>query len=196
LLNRVRSDLGHRNRHLIVSIILLFRPKFSASDFEIDLSTFWRTVVSLLFNVLVAGCVGCHGYIHMISLRWARWREGRLQFSSNHRLLTRARKCPPNRWYTNALSAVCIIVCYSGSDQLLLFLNRLAAFVIGLGLLGLSGISTWGVMATLNSILTWSSNPLTVALACQSLGQPHHPGRYLVSVRDTSTRPLAQYPTV
>jgi hypothetical protein len=192
---------------LITGSVLLFGAKSSASDPKVDLGELLRTFIPLLFNVLVTGCVECLGYIHTISLRWALWREGRLEFSSNLRLFTSSRECPPNRWYTNALSAVCITVCYSGSAQLLLadiynpdfvthyFLNRLAVFIIGLGLLGLSGISTWCLLVTLRSIPTWSSNPLTIALACRSLGLPHHPGRCLVSVwDDTSTRPVAQYP--
>jgi hypothetical protein len=57
-------------------------------------------------------------YIHAVSLRWALYREGRLNSNTNIRLIASSRNTPPNRWWTNLFSICCLILCYSALSQL------------------------------------------------------------------------------
>jgi hypothetical protein len=163
--------------------------------------------VPLVLNLGAAFCTDCLGYIHATSLRWALQREGRLHFNSNNRLMTSARRSAPNRWFTNASWAFCLIITYAAISQLFIIigyqhpvdigvlgltvpyatgLNTIALAALGVGILGQAIISTWCLLTTSESIPTWSSNPLTITLASRHLGLEHRSGRCMFSVHFSS----------
>jgi hypothetical protein len=92
------------------------------------------------------------GFIHSTSLRWALYREARLEFNTNIRLFTSARSSALNRWYTNAIWTACLILCYASTSQVFLwgtvfngyesFVSRLAVGTLAIGLLGQAVIAT------------------------------------------------------
>lgn len=163
-------------------------------------STILQAIIALLLNIVVACCTECLGYLHSISLRWALWREGRLAFNSNLRLLNSARSCAPNRWYTNILLAIFLVISYAAPSQILLVkayeyqdndfgtsyqfegsygytVNGAAIAALGIGMVGQVVIVTWCLIATYKTIPTWSSSPLNTTLACLYDGLFHREGR-------------------
>ncbi|OCK86474.1 hypothetical protein K432DRAFT_284596, partial [Lepidopterella palustris CBS 459.81] len=59
------------------------------------------------------------GNIHTVTLRWALYRENRLEFNSNLRLFS-STKSIWNSWYVNLFILVCVIATYASSPFLLL----------------------------------------------------------------------------
>jgi hypothetical protein len=126
------------------------------------------------------------GYIHTCSLRWSLHREGKLDFNSNLRLLTSAKRNRPNSAIPNAIYLAGIVLSYGSTSLIFLSLNpqlarllgkdydnadvngvhinSIALFTLGGGFLLQAIITNWALAQT--DIPTWSSNPLDVALAC------------------------------
>lgn len=75
-------------------------------------------VVTLLINILLTICMEGMGFVHSVSLRWALYREGRLDFNTNLRLFTNAKMHGPNRWYINFIWILSIIICYVATTLL------------------------------------------------------------------------------
>ncbi|KAI8683386.1 hypothetical protein NCS57_00002700 [Fusarium keratoplasticum] len=145
----------------------------------------------LVFNLLIAGCTEAVSYIHAVSLRWALYREGRLEFNSNLRLFTSAESSRANTRSVNFVSAACLIICYTAASQVLIgsrssiLVNGIALLMLGIGLLSLSIVSTMCLWDNSNTILTWSPSPLNTTLACLNHGIiGHHPGRGMLAVDD------------
>lgn len=179
---------------------------------ETSLSVAAAEALLFVINILVALLTDAMGYIHGTSLRWALYREGRLNFNTNIRLFTSARKNAPNRWPANVICITSLILCYAATSQLLvpgtvrqwheptpweytyddfftaeICLNGIALFALGLGLLGQVAICAWAMLSSNSKIATWSSNPLNNTLALQHHHLQHHhlqrlPGRCMMSV--------------
>ncbi|KAE9977693.1 hypothetical protein EG327_007650 [Venturia inaequalis] len=73
---------------------------------------------SLALNVSLTLLFDSMNYIQTCTLRWALWKEGRLQYNSNPRLFSCARSFAPNGWYANAISCVALVLGY-GSTAIL-----------------------------------------------------------------------------
>ena len=58
--------------------------------------------IPLVFATIVTFCSESLGLVHTTSLRWALWREGRLDFNTNLRLMTQAHTSKPNHWIVNS----------------------------------------------------------------------------------------------
>jgi hypothetical protein len=151
-------------------------------------------VLPLLFNLIITLCADCLGYIHGTSLRWALWRENRLEFNSNLRLFTGSKTSAPNSAIVNAVSAGFLVLTYTGSSQAFLYfeggysagspvyfmtVNSMALAALGIGLFGQACIATWALCSA--EIPTWSSNPLNTTLACLHWGLTRHLQRCMLS---------------
>jgi hypothetical protein len=159
------------------------------------------------------------GYIHTCSLRWALHREAKLEFNSNLRLLTAAKKSPPNGFIANALYLIGIIFSYGATSLIFISLNpelarvlgkaynkadtngvhinAIALLALGVGFFLQAVITTWALVST--NIQTWSSNPLIVARTCLDENDGHRlepeDDRCMMSVHDHEIKPgQAQQP--
>ncbi|KUJ20818.1 uncharacterized protein LY89DRAFT_682489 [Mollisia scopiformis] len=171
------------------------------------LSTTSGEALSFMTNVFVALATDSLGYIHATSLRWALFREGRLQFNTNLRLFTSTRKYAPNRWPANLISIISLILCYAASSQLFLrdaqekpgigpqnvvAVNGVAILTLALGIFGKASIATWIMASGSKHIPTWSSNALNNALVLTHHGLTREEERCMLSVDKT---PLPPHPT-
>ncbi|KAM0431861.1 hypothetical protein ACHAPT_005113 [Fusarium lateritium] len=148
-------------------------------------------IIPLVLNILITGCTEAVSYIHAVSLRWALYREGRLEFNSNLRLFTSARSSRANTRPVNFLSAVCLVICYTAASQSFIggnsvfLVNGIGLLMLSIGLFSLSIISTICLRDTSDHILTWSSSSLNTTLACLNHGIViHHRGRGMLAVND------------
>jgi len=182
---------------------LLYRLDLPKSNVD------WSTeVISLVINVGITILLEPLSYVHAVSLRWALYREGHLQYNTNLRLFTTAKKSRPNQWYINILSAVCLVLSYSATSLLLVkntpnaymewfpnqpldqfnstmtYTNSVALFCLGIGLLGHVVIAIWCLWPGGQYIPTWSSNPLNNTLALLKDTVEPRPGRCLMSVAE------------
>ncbi|TLD32476.1 hypothetical protein E2P81_ATG05452 [Venturia nashicola] len=145
---------------------------------------------SLAVNILLTLLFESMNYIQKCTLRWALWREGRLQYNSNPRLFSSARQYIPNSWSINVISCVALILGYGSTATLTSPVNmvgisdpkgRLVKPVVpqgwaldinawclcGLGMaLLLQGLICSWCLARSQHVLTWSSNPLNTARIC------------------------------
>ncbi|KAI9668939.1 MAG: hypothetical protein M1829_005251 [Trizodia sp. TS-e1964] len=172
----------------------------------VSVSGISRGLVPLAINILVTAFNEVLGYIHGISLRWALFKEGRLAFSSNPRLLSSVKTSTSvaNTWYINVLMLLALIVSYSSTPLILLgdsgssssIPNReanyshasgLAIITCATALLFQALVASWCLFSGLVAP-TWSSDPLDVAAACISLspGLRRVPGRCMLSVHDAA----------
>lgn len=162
-----------------------------------------RKIVDLTLNVVVTICTETLAYICTASLRWALWRQGLLQYSSNLRLFNHAPGSKANSRYANILSAIALIVAYTSASQVLLAarnegatfsdtptceVNAIALLALGLSLLVLSLISQACLYGQSRRILTWSSNMFDITKAClhDRHGFRHRQGRCLRSAAEQS----------
>lgn len=162
-------------------------------------------VVSFAVNIVVTACSDALGYVHSTSLRWALYREGRLEYNTNFRLFRSARSSAPNRWPMNLLSAASLVLCYACTSVLLVRdfrtdgwfgVNATALLGLGLGLVGQSITAIACMRRVGRDVPTWSSNSLNNTLASlrgQS-GLHHRPGRCMLSVFERDALPTAVRP--
>jgi hypothetical protein len=172
--------------------VLVTRKETLAARLDIDATA--TEILSLVFNIILTFCIDSMAFIHSVSLRWALYSEQRLEFNTNLRLLISSSKSGPNRWYTNVFSMICLGFCYGSSSFLLLpsdsssdvvFLNGVALVVLGLALAGHAIVSAWCLWTRSDSVLTWSSNPLSNCLAAVQNGMlQRREGRCMQPVPD------------
>ena len=161
------------------------------------------TILPLLFALIVTFCNECLGFIHTTTLRWALWREGRLDFNSNLRLLTQTKNSKPNAWYVNLFTIFVTSLSYASAGQILLVnegygmgknttLQFVGFSVPAMGILTFSlfsqaVIATWCLWELKLQTATWSSNALNNSLVCHQKGVPHHVGRSLAPLKRPNT---------
>ncbi|OQE17899.1 hypothetical protein PENSTE_c019G04184 [Penicillium steckii] len=170
----------------------------------VSLSSSGKEALSLAVNVVLALCTDGMMFVHSVSLRWALYREKRLEFNTNIRLFTSSKEFGPNRWYINMIALLCLILSYAASSVLFVaaetklqngyftMINATALVALGLGLIGQSLIGIWCLVTSHKRIPTWSSNPLNSALAVLQKGDlTHRPGRCMQPVhqRHASNQP-------
>ncbi|KAK0117849.1 hypothetical protein ONS95_012170 [Cadophora gregata] len=171
-----------------------------------------KVIIPLLLNIVVSFCTDCLGYVHSASLRWAMYREGRLAFNSNLRLLTGSKAAGPNRWYSNLLGSAGLVLCYASTSQVFIavtswsfygdethyqyftFVNGVALTCLGAGLLVQTIISTACLISQSKHILTWSSNPLNATLAYLHHDLRRRDGRSLMPASDRNLPPTPRTP--
>ena len=170
--------------------IFISRPNELA--YPLSLTSSGKEVTAFFINLAIALCTDQMAYIHATSLRWALFRENRLQFSTNLRLFCSARTSPPNRWHTNLLYTASLVMCYAASS--LLFIvgwnchvndSNCGIWLNGAAICGLAGhaaLGSWCLVSSRDIIPTWSSNSLTITLAAMHTGQIcHRPFRCMCS---------------
>ncbi|KAL2212045.1 hypothetical protein CC79DRAFT_1393294 [Sarocladium strictum] len=180
-----------------------------------------REAILFVVSLLVTFTNDALGYVHTIALRWALYREGRLEYNTNFRLFTSARTSFANRWYMNLLSTCMLILSYGCSSLLLVrmfpyprmdeFLHMemgdfptspsIGVNAMALMLLGLSlGVQALTALLCLRhhdtQIPTWSASPLanTLTALYGHSGLQHRPGRCMMSVTDLNSSPEARKP--
>ncbi|KAM3503312.1 hypothetical protein MY10362_004282 [Beauveria mimosiformis] len=179
-------------------------------------SAIWPKVASFLINLALTLCIEGMMSIHSVSLRWALYDEGRLEWNTNLRLFTSSRKSGPNRWYVNALMLFCLVLTYAASSAMfpldhlgnrgglndydtspnvdgrigVFHVNGVAVLAMGVGLAGQAVVASWCLFVSSATIPTWSSNPLNVTLTTLHHGQfTHQSGRCMLSVHQRHRRP-------
>ncbi|KAK3615821.1 hypothetical protein LTR56_026364 [Elasticomyces elasticus] len=170
-----------------------------------NISPWGRSILDFVLSAVITICTEGMGYIHSVTLRWALLREGRLQYSSSLRLISSARRSWPNSRWANTLSSVALVFSYAGASQTLVpyttlrystndvplhgaLANGPALLLLGLGLLVQALLSTACLLKDSARIPTWSSNVLTITLAClleQDRTFRRQEGRCLQSAFDT-----------
>ena len=146
--------------------------------------------------------------MHTTSLRWALWREGRLDFNTSLRLMTQAYTSKPNHWMVNSYVILVNAVTYTAANQVFIInqfttgsspeLHALtfsvtALAVMTFGLFSLTAITTWSFPAMRYHAPTWSTNTLNNALACAHQGLEPRPNRTLVSCNKFHTKMSAGF---
>ncbi|RDA87164.1 hypothetical protein CP532_4292 [Ophiocordyceps camponoti-leonardi (nom. inval.)] len=177
----------------------------------LPLSTKAHEILSLAINVVLTFCIDGVMFVHSVSLRWALYREGRLEYNTNIRLFTSAKQRGPNKWYSNLAAVIFLVLSYGASSVLFLedqvddykdaspaelasgstarqaartnYISGPSLIVLGLALAGQTAISAWCLLSDPKAIPSWSSNPLNNALAAIHHGSiQHRPGRCMLSV--------------
>lgn len=174
-------------------------------------------------SILLTFITDTLGYIHSVSLRWALYREGRLAFNTNIRLLSSAHLSAVNSWPVNLTWASFLILCYSctsilfirGPDKFessldgtifhssscapgnsCISLNGMSLLLLGVGLAVQNAIALMCMQNHRQSIPTWGSNPLNntlAALQCSDVALFSHAGRCMIPVSH-SLSPLERMP--
>jgi hypothetical protein len=160
--------------------------------------------VSFLINLALTQCLEGTGYVHATSLRWALFKEERLQFNTNLRLFTSSRRPGPNKWYINVIAAILQILSYTSTSMIFVFntypgdksayINPVALFALGLSLLGQFVIAVWCLHSGASLIPTWGSNALNTALASLHSNMRRLPGRCMLSVDLKNTSSIPTFP--
>lgn len=138
--------------------------------FGIPISETVAEALLLIVSLLVTFISDSLGYVHATSLRWALYREGRLEYNTNFRLFTSAKTSFANRWFMNLLSASSIILCYASTSALILrgkagrdkdlAANAIALLCLGLALLAQVLTAAICLRHHDTRIPSWSANPL------------------------------------
>ena len=188
-----------------IYIICAYGDRLAA---PVNLSSTGQEILSLSINIIVTFCLDGMMFVHSVSLRWALYNEKRLDFNTNLRLFTNAKRSGPNRWYVNIFALACLILCYAASSFLFMTdeadlrmepytvngaklyksyetsrVNGVSLIALGLGIAGQTWVSTWCLWTYANVIPTWSSNPLNNALVALQNGLVHRrDGRCIMSV--------------
>ncbi|ENH74680.1 hypothetical protein FOC1_g10001355 [Fusarium oxysporum f. sp. cubense race 1] len=143
----------------IGSGIYVLATKKEKLAMHVNIDTTAREVLSLVLNIILTFCIDSMAFVHSVSLRWALYSEHQLEFNTNLRLFTSSTKSGPNR---------CYLLLPGGGNEV--FINGFALLILGLALLGHASLSTWCLWTSSDSVLTWSSNPLSNCLAAVQNG--------------------------
>jgi hypothetical protein len=169
-------------------------------------------VVNLILTQICEGLA----YTHSVSLRWALLQENALEYNTNIRLFTNSKHNAANKWYSNGLSAICLILCYASTSQLFLlgdsgikdspnnynfqpYINCVALWTLAIALFFQSLLACWCLYGNLMSMQTWSSNPLVATISALDPAQgfiQHRPGRCMLSARSRNVQAIACQPSI
>ncbi|KAJ6107852.1 hypothetical protein N7523_009175 [Penicillium sp. IBT 18751x] len=196
----------------LIAGVYLLRTNQTTLGALVPISTSGQEAMALAINIILALCTDGMMFAHSVSLRWALYHEDRLEFNTNIRLFTSAKKFGPNRWYVNLVALACLMLSYAsssvlllsdqaiprseGEDQRPLMINATALVTLGVGLAGQAVIAAWCVASSHKWIPTWSSNPLNTALAAMQKGEiAHRPGRCMLSIHQRHMSSQETYPS-
>ncbi|KAK9236298.1 hypothetical protein V1525DRAFT_407388 [Lipomyces kononenkoae] len=169
-----------------------------------------RDAVSLLFTILVAVFTEALGFIHGTCLKWTLLKEDRLEFNSNLRLVSRARRSRPNSWMFNTLYMVALAVSYATTPMLVIYrstatdtypeFTKAAPTVLGIAILLQCAICIWCLAVT--SIPSWNSSPLVAAFIASTRDKydmertvmQNRYGRGMASFYESKRNPAGELP--
>ena len=166
-----------------IGALIVTITSFTSSYLAFEANPIVAQIIPLAFNAVVSVCTDVLSYAHSVSLRWALYREGRLDYNSNLRLFTSAKKCKLNKWPTNILSAVMLIISYTAANQTVLIykdkeynfhfinFNPVALLMLTVSFLGQILIAFFCMRQAKRQVWTWSSNAPNAALAQLSKGR-------------------------
>lgn len=179
---------------------------FKGFDGIYTLSPVALELIPLGINFVMLIITECLGFIHATCLRWALFREGRLEFNANLRLLTFSKRNLANGFVANVLYFITLAICYSGASLILVrntyefylkglyseqdwngiknnvSLTKVVPTTLGTAILIQCLLSIWCLMTA--QIPTWSSNPFTTLKAATHSGLVRRPGRCMMPVHD------------
>lgn len=153
----------------LFSAILILKDRSTFGFYLVPLSNTTADLSSFFINIFIALLTDALGFIHGTSLRRVLYQEKRLLFNTNLHQFNSARNSAPNRWPSNILCAICLIICYAATSQLFVvivdayvnvYVNGIAIAVLRFGLMGQAAIGTWCIFSTIRNTPIWSSNPL------------------------------------
>ncbi|KAK5087466.1 hypothetical protein LTR70_005327 [Exophiala xenobiotica] len=190
-----------------------------------DLSPAARKLWILPINIFLLAITESLGYIHAISLRWALFHEGRLDFNTNLRLMTFARQSGPNNAFFSIIFFICIATVYAAGNMLLVYntsafymarlsgdegpdwdtekrnasIPRSIPICLGVAILMMCAITAWSIKRS--RISSWSSDPFTTVSVALNSTLVHRKGRAMMSVRDRklssrASKPVSRQPAV
>lgn len=179
----------------------------------ISISGVGLEILAFIFNIFITLLIEVMAYAHAVSLRWALYKEDRLNFNSPLRIFTNSKYSLPNRWYVNMVSLFCLGLSYAASSVLILpatpnyssgkedsqksIISAASMIALAVGLGGQAAISLWCLLENQHTIQSWSSNPLNTTLAAIRGGRISHiKGRCMMSVhqKDVATGSYGSYP--
>ena len=143
-------------------------------------------IYALLLTVSTTVLTESTGYVHNVALRWSMLLEHRLHWITSLRLLSTSNASPATGTLANIFYFITLGVCYTASSQLFIstvfrvetlynnptpsdlrsLVNGTALLALGISLLIQAAIVTRMLWTTKSWIKTWSSNPLSITLAC------------------------------
>ncbi|CAD6971644.1 unnamed protein product [Tilletia controversa] len=155
-----------------------------------------RHVLSIGVSLLTTACNETMGYIHTVSLRWALFNDGKLEFNSNLRLWSHAPSSPANSRIANLICFLGVVVSYSSgsiwlmrygttdtgqeSDQTIVVPQACIAY--GIGLLMQAIVVGFSIPSALRAP-TFSCSPLDTAAATVVHGMlQRRPGRCMMGL--------------
>ncbi|RMZ77768.1 hypothetical protein DV737_g4189, partial [Chaetothyriales sp. CBS 132003] len=184
-------------------LILAGRAHGRTTTFK--LSPLSLELIPLAINFVVLIVTESNGYIHSVSLRWALFHEGKLEFNTNLRLLTFSKRNIANGIVANVVFFITLAICYGASPMILVrntydfylydgrvlwndtnhlvSISKAPPIALGLAILIQCALSTWCLQTS--TIPTWSSHPLTTLAAANDSGRlSYQRGRCMMSVHD------------
>lgn len=138
-----------------------------------------KYLIPLAINGIITLSTECLGFIHSVSLRWALFSEGSLQYNANLRLFTFSRRSWPNGRICNIVYLLGLSMCYAATPAIIYengeFEGHTSFAVSGAGftflesgLLIMCILSLWSFLNA-RDIPTWSSHPLNTTAAATAL---------------------------
>jgi len=185
------------------------RPALDARFYNTGTTSMSIEVVALALNFVITLLLDGLGFIHSTTLRWSLYRESRLQYNTNMRLLTVAKKSWANGRIMSIFAYLSLTMCYSATallwfkqvDDAEELLNIMALFALGVGMLVHTAVAAVCLVGQGTKVATWSSNPLNNTLAALQSGETNihrRDGRAMLSAQDnlvpsgTPSRPKAR----
>ncbi|CAD6944848.1 unnamed protein product [Tilletia controversa] len=161
-------------------------------------SEYERHAYNIGVNLLTTVCNETMGYIHTVSLRWALFNEGKLEFNSNLRLWSHARSSPANSRIANLICFLGVVVSYSSGSIWLMQYDKddnvsgkqgcqaivvpQACIAYGIGLLMQAIVVSFSIPSALRAP-TFSCSPLDTAAATVVHGMlQRRPGRCMMGL--------------
>lgn len=143
----------------------------------------FKELVPLGLNLLVVICTESLGYIHTKTQQWSLWEENRLEFNTNIRLFSYARRSWANGVVLSTINLLALTMSYTATSAILLSedkghepnngkmvelsFSRTGPICLGISLLVQALICFLGLRTT--RIRSWSSHPLVNALVVRDL---------------------------
>jgi len=205
---------------IVLGVVLYFLPSPGVTYFlSTSLPYGGPEAIAFTINLAATQCLESLAYVHSVSLRWALIREKRLRYNTNIRLFTSSNSNGPNKWYSNFISAACLVLCYASTPQLFLAgagaskptdtllgqeyllsdtsINCVALVALGIAFSGQTAIALWCFSVNLRDMPTWAANPLNTALVELHLEKiAHRNGRCMLSaLSQKETASIPSYPS-
>ncbi|KAK9367360.1 hypothetical protein V1509DRAFT_627100 [Lipomyces kononenkoae] len=169
-----------------------------------------RDAVSLLFTILVAVFTEALGFIHGTCLKWTLFKEDKLKFNSNLRLVSCSKRSRANSWWINTFYMVALAISYATTPMLVIYrststdtypeFTKAAPIILGIAILVQCAICIWCLIVT--SIPSWNSSPLVAAFIASTRDKSdvghkilqNRYGRGMASFYESKRNPAGELP--